>query len=621
LTRLPAARDLVWVVLAIICIAVVATVVLLPYGDRTHPPLSYDTPYYVWRTRAVAEGGLDVLTRIPAGPVNPHRPGFPILGSIMGTLTGTDALTFAVIIRAVAAVTMGLAAGAMARESLREPPWAMPAFVIGLGLSAAVLGTAVENLEQLLVDIFLVPLVVAVPLVAWGKKGVVAAAAFLAAAAATHWVFTGLFLGLVLGTGVIIALLPRSGERGRWPGPPAVRILKLFGLLVVVGVVVFLVLPAPPNRLPPVLGEGGNVRRLGAYEIPLVFTVAGLGLIFGLRRSEEPRRSTVVLLGLWAATLPVAMIASEILPTQMKLFRVAPFALGAPLLATLALVGIVRLAKDRAGRLGAAGGALLLVAGLALLAGTPSAVFEEPSGVWISGRVAQGRIAGRYLALAGEPGRPVIFLTRTAPRLVDRAVRASVPAWLLEDTWVYVGTPKDLATRAPADDPGRRRLSRLSKRWWRTAWPRPADVFRRDPIVIALGTPVLPPPAKPSDLAPGISLIQGPELPSFVPPPRIHFTWYELLTATALCLVALGAVGAGWSRALFDVPLPSALALAPASGAAALILGGLVAGRAGAPLAGGTAFLLAVAMAGSGWVVFALRRRIARHQESPGSDG
>jgi hypothetical protein len=611
-------RGLVWVLLTLVAVAIVATVMLIPYGDEIQPPLSYDTPYYVWRTRAVAEGGLDALTRIPAGAVtNPHRPGFPILGSILGTITGTDALTFSLIVRAVAAVAMGLTAGAMARESLREPPWASPAFVIGLGLSAAVLGTAVENLEQLLVDIFLVPLAVTVPLVASGRRGAAASTVFLAAAAATHWVFTGLFLSLLLATGVILALLPRHGEPRPWSASPSARVLKLVGLLTIVGVAVFVFLPAPPSRLPPMLGSRGNMTRLGAYEVPEVYAIACLGLFLGLRRFDEGRRATVVLLVLWAATLPVAIAVSSILPHQLKLFRIAPFALGAPILATVALIEIVRLGSDRLGRIGVVGASLVLGVGLFFLSGSPTATFEELSGAFISGRVEQGRVAGHYLAAVSKPGRPVIFTTQAAPRLVDRAVRSGVPSWLIEDTWVFVGTPDDLAARQPVDDPLRRHLSRISRRWWATAWSRPASIFERDPIVIALGRPGGAQPPGTSYLAPGVSVIRGPAPPVMEPPAPFRFSWAGLITATALCLLALAAVGAGWARALLDVSSSSALALAPALGAATLILGGLVAGRVGLPIAGPWAIGIATVLALLGWIVFGFRRSILPRHGAP----
>jgi hypothetical protein len=75
-------RAWVAAVLAGLAIASVALVILLPYGGQESPALSYDTPYYVWRTRAVAADGLDILSEIPTGAV-PDRPGFPVLGAVL----------------------------------------------------------------------------------------------------------------------------------------------------------------------------------------------------------------------------------------------------------------------------------------------------------------------------------------------------------------------------------------------------------------------------------------------------------------------------------------------------------------------------------------------------------
>jgi hypothetical protein len=158
-TRAPVAALLTGV-----AIASVAFVILFPYGGRERPELSYDTPYYVWRTRAVAVEGLDVLTEVPTGAV-PDRPGFPVLGAILGSITSSDALTFSVVVRAVAAIAIGLAAAAAAIETMGEPPWAFAAFVAGLGTSAAVVGTAIGSLDQLLVEVLLMATAATVPLV------------------------------------------------------------------------------------------------------------------------------------------------------------------------------------------------------------------------------------------------------------------------------------------------------------------------------------------------------------------------------------------------------------------------------------------------------------------------
>src|SRR5919106_2316147 len=242
-------RAQVAALLAGVAIASVALVILLPYGGQERPELSFDTPYYVWRTRAVAAQGLDVLTQIPTGAVA-DRPGFPVLGAILGTITGSDALTFSVVVRAVAAIAIGLAAGAVAIELLREPPWAFAVFVAGLGTSAAVVGSAVGSLDQLLVETLLMAAAATIPLVIAGRRGSIAMALLLAAAAATHWVFTGKFLLLL--TAVVAVLLAsssakRTGRAAR-PGTPSGRLLMVLALAAAATAVMILLLPALPAR-------------------------------------------------------------------------------------------------------------------------------------------------------------------------------------------------------------------------------------------------------------------------------------------------------------------------------------------------------------------------------------
>ena len=108
-------------VLTALAMAFVAVLLLLPTAAR-RAGRYYDTPYYVWRTRAVATDGLDVLTTIPTGAV-PERPGVPVLGATLGDVIGSDALTYTVTCARSRRSRIGLAAGAMALEALGEARW------------------------------------------------------------------------------------------------------------------------------------------------------------------------------------------------------------------------------------------------------------------------------------------------------------------------------------------------------------------------------------------------------------------------------------------------------------------------------------------------------------------
>ena len=246
-------------------------------------------------------------------------------------MIGSDALTYTVIMRAIAAVAIGLAAGAMALEALGEARWAFAAFAVGVGASAAVVGTAVGSLDQLQVEVLLVAAAAVVPLVVAGRRGVVGVGVLFAAAAATHWVFAALFLLLL--AAVALALVPDHLRPpvGRGMGddavdPPPPRRAR--------GLSRSRRHPRPPSDAPrsPAAGDRrrGNQLRLAAYELSLVLPLAALGFVLTFPRSEGSRRTTLLLLGLWAATVPFAIALSAFLPTPIKLFRVAPFALGVP---------------------------------------------------------------------------------------------------------------------------------------------------------------------------------------------------------------------------------------------------------------------------------------------------
>jgi hypothetical protein len=606
-------RTPVTAVLAGLAVASVALVLLLPYGGRDRAELSYDTPYYVWRTRAVATEGLHVLTEIPTGAV-PERPGFPVLGAMVGAITGLDALTFSVVVRAVAAIAIGLAAGAMAVEVLGQPRWVFAAFVIGVGASAAVVGTAIGSLDQLLADIVLVAAATTAALAAAGRAGVAATAVLLAASAATHWVFTGLFLVLLLGT--VAVLVPGSlGERRSgttWSATSSARLLRVLGVASAATIATLALLPALPDHLPPAVGQKGNLLRLGAYELPWLLPLAVVGFVLAFRRSGSSRKTAVLLLGLWAATVPLAMAISAILPTPLKLFRVAPFALGVPVLATLGLVTLASLSGERLGRWGIVLGSFILVGGLLWTSGSPAASFSDAGGGRVAGVMTQARTAGRYLEGVPRDGRPVVFVTIGPPRLVDRAVRSGVPSDMIAETWVFVGHPDDLAAGGPVSDPARPRLSEMARAWWDQAWTRPSSVLGKDPIVIQIG-PAGRRAVGTTELGPGVAIVRGPAPPaSFGSAHPVGFGWIQVLIATALALIVLAAAGGGWAALLLDASMLATVGLAPAFGVAALVLVGTGAGRFDLPLGGWAGISVLLATAGAGWIFLGAREHILR---------
>jgi hypothetical protein len=306
----------------------------------------------------------------------------------------------------------------------------------------------------------------------------------------------------------------------------------------------------------------------------------------------------------------------------IKLFRVAPFALGIPALVTLGLVSAASWIGSRLARGGAVLGALVLVAGLVWASGSPAVSFDEAAAASIGERMTQARIAGRYLEGIPGTGRPVIVVTAGNPRLLDRVVRSAVPSHLIPDTWVFVGRPDDLALGGPVDDPDRPRLTEVAQKWWAAAWPDPSSVLRRDPIVIQIGPPRQIDQQEVIELGPGVAVVDGPEpSPSFEPPPPFGAGWVELLTATGLGLVVLALTGGGWALSLLDVSRLAAFGLAPAFGVATLVLAGTAASRVGVPLSGWGGIGVVLTTAAAGWVSLVLARTASAGRWRTGAEG
>jgi hypothetical protein len=562
---------------------------LHPYVERTSPGVSYDSFYYVWRTRLVEAEGLEPFRSLP--PVirpNLDRPGFPIVAPLVSAF-GIDAYTFMILVRGVAAVAIGAAAGAVSIGLLRQPMWGLAILVIALGTSAAVTGTAIGSLENLLADGPLMAAAATVPLVLHGRASPAALMALLAGAVLLHWVVALLFAALVLGTLATIAIVGALARTEHSQSP--VR----YGS-VVVGVLAGLaigamLLPALPRAVPPLttsLGSLGNVHRFGLYEIPVLVPLALVGAALALSRADPAGRSAIVLFIVWAASIPVAVAASWILPETLKLFRIAAFGLGIPALIGVGLVMLIRIGTDRWRTLGAAGATLLAAVVATVAAASQSGPFNDAAASQLAARYEQARNASAYLTAAGIE-RPVVFLVRRRPWMFDRVFRAAMPSTLISRMHVYVGELDDLLEAGPLSDPSRPRLAELSSTWWDLAWPEPHAVIDSDPVVIGVDDPSSSDAAS-LPIGTRLTVLRGPP-PSAVlaPPDPIDVSWARAMTWTLIVLLLLGAVGYGWSRALIDASRSVAIALSPAWGVAVLSLVGVVAARLGVPMRGWTA--------------------------------
>jgi hypothetical protein len=294
---------------------------------------------------------------------------------------------------------------------------------------------------------------------------------------------------------------------------------------------------------------------------------------------------------------------------------------------------IAGVAWRRAGVLG--GGAVAAVAVAGLTVPGMLAWYRHGPGVWIDpAGLRQAETASAYLAGLPE-GQPVVFLVGTRGRagvisvpLKERVIRAGLDPEQQIRAHFFAGEPTDLlAGRATPVRSERLRAS------LRPFWEDVRRVLPRDPPVIILeafarrqfGEAVREHGA--TVVAPGVAVLRGPALPVDVPaaplPRPVPRTAAGALWGMAI-LAALFAAGAGWTLFLLGPGAPPAILACsmPAVGCAVLMLGGLLAAKAGVRLGGvgGAATFAVITAAGAAAAareVLSLRRRPASPQNRP----
>ena len=278
---------------------------------------SYDTPYYVWRTRAVASDGLGVLTTIPTGAV-PERPGVPVLGATLGDVIGSDALTYTVI----------CARSRRSRSASQQVRW--PSRLSESSMGVRGVRRRRRRVRRGRGDGGRQPRPTAgrgPPRRRRGGRPTGGGGTSRRGGRGRPLRCRG---GDPLGVRGPVPP-PAGGGRARaradhlrppvrrGMGDDAVdRLLRVVLVASAAAVATLVLLPTLPDRLPPAIGDRGNQLRLAAYELSLVLPLAALGFVLTFPRSEGSRRTTLLLLGLWAATVPFAIALSAFLPTPIS---------------------------------------------------------------------------------------------------------------------------------------------------------------------------------------------------------------------------------------------------------------------------------------------------------------
>jgi len=609
----------------IVPVIVVLGLYLSPYVlGRVDTPIGGDTPWYIARQRLVAEQGLDAIgEQTGPGPRRPKtlgdRPGYPVVASVLSGLTGVDEFEIAYVLPAVVAATVALAAGGFAIAALREPRWAFVVYAIAVGGSTLIARTAVQSHDNLLADALFLAGGAAALMAAAGHGTRVGAILLLTGASLTHWRFLVPFLLLLVAIWTLMVpdFVRRLRAGGSLREAPATRLGSVIVGTLGAGAAALWLAPSFSLELPKVRAVRVSQKTnewVPGMRLPMLGAAAAVGAVSRWWPADRLRRWGLVMMAVWALSVPLSIALSEVASRNVPVYRVAAFALGVPMLAAAALVGLVVIGR-RLAPVVAALGAVLAVLGLVVGLRLAWDVWSEQVPVMERAEVDQLTAAAGYLRASGVEG-PVIFVVEVGTSTPSgRAIRAVLPTELAERAYVYLGSVENLLSGRPTLR-GVPKFDRDSSNWWRTIQP----ILDQDPVIVL-------PQAYAADLstdrgsrvAHGLTVIRGPEAPpGFEPPAFVLPSDERLLWGSGAVLLALGLVGAGWSLALLPAGGLVRVAFAPAFGVAMLALVGLVADRVSVPLGGAGAVGVGVVTALGGVGAAILQTRLAAAERDAG---
>jgi hypothetical protein len=555
-------------------------------------PPGFDPAWYVWRARFAAARGL--------GPLGTAaRPGHSLLSAVMGSITGSSQLRMVVLLSLVLAAVLALAVGAFCWAAFGPDRlrWAL-----AIAVTAAILGATRllgENMANLLNLALIVAALIPLAERANGARGTIAAIALLVASGIAHWDFLAVF-GAVLAVWAILAV--PSSLRDHEAGVPLVRTET--GALAAVGAWVagiMAVLIGGVLRAPFQTGElvqnpnwfGSKLRTdLARLVAPEAAAAASPFVLPRLPASLGGGRRAPALRVLTAWTLVMAVgVTVGSLAGNYPPHRFLTLAVVLPGAVVLTFLGewIARALGRRS--IALAGAALVI--GVAALS-VPSALRWYHYPVLLDPVVLrEAGTADHYMGSELAPGTPVVFLFTPPPGagpyqgpLAERSIRVELTPSRQTDAHFYVGDLQNLLA-------GRRTLlgDALADRIDLSYWEDTSAILGGSPPVILLqefNDPAFEAAtaAGATVVGRGVAVLRGPApvqlLPAGDEPDGVPAFAAGLLWAVAL-LGLLALAGAGWTRAMLGPGGAPEIfvSLAPALGAAALILVGLFATEVG----------------------------------------
>ncbi len=654
--------------LALPAVAVAAVYLSIYASKRFAFPVGYDTPKYLWRTALVGSNGVTSLAGAAPAPFrsNPDRAGFPVLIGAVSSLLRVSVPHLVIVLPGVMAAVIGLGAGAFSRLALGLPRWAVPVFVLGVGVSPNVSRIAGPGYNDNLLVAGLCMSAATVAVVAaasparrastgadgspaatsgtgsGGLAATIGGIVLLTAGVLTHWIFVALF-GVVL---LAVAAIALPASVRTWRGSrrpfetPSGRLATIVGGSAILGGIGLLTLvgsePNPP-RLPRstfVLKLRGDVPR---YVFPFTGVLAAIGAAFvwpgrpGLsnrpnRGAAERRAGYAPTLGgwlclMWALTAAAGVVLLAV-GASVPAHRFLAFDLGIPLLAAAGIVGLGTLVASHARR---AGRALAIALVVVALAGTTTVAYRAWSGThpWISPKqFEQSSVAGTYLQRVGGT-RPVVFIVDlggAAPLSSTSAafhvIRTGLAPQDITRTYEYLGSAEEFLAGRPTLRAAPPTFDEASLR----LWPSVRAVLDRHPIAVLMrafhrGYGAIVAAHPDWRVAPGVAVVQGPRPPGDYPPLQpvpvpLPAPWLAALWVAFVAVLSIA--GAGWTAALVRAGWVERLALSPAFGIATIVLGGILVDPVGVRTTGVGGAMVVVAVAVCGWVVFAVGERRRR---------
>lgn len=547
-------------------VATLAALILLALLSR-YParnfrlPMGPDSPVYMWWANLAQLDGLSVAN---------WRPGTPALSLMLGEGLGLSQLEVAAGLGSVFAATIALASYAAVRAHTSR--W--PALLAGALAGAYATHLAGGYFGNIIIAAMLMTVVALL-----GSHGsrhtTVAAVALLAAGGLAHPMFLVMSLVILAAALPFIAREERGGIIATGLGAGAVTGLGLLAML------------AGPRPLKVDTSADDFMRRAGMSEelvsefrsrlshhvaryLPwLMLPLAWLG-----RRGT--RGTTRALLEAWAWLCLIGVVASFAIGAIPGV-RMIAFAFPLPVLAALGVAWTRDKVPSR-------------VAGTALAVALVAAMLAGAGLTWARERPYADPLTVDQVQRTGEMIRqepantPLVFVV-DEPR-ADLAgyrttnwgniLRAYLPPDRIADVHLYYGTAENLLAgqSTPSDDPTQEALSHLYLEDLQRAEQANFKVFRLSSMTSAAGEPVDGVTDVVSKDPPG-----GSEMSPSLPEPG------SILLKGWLMFVAITAIGAGWARTVTRRP-DTAFALAPAFGAAALILTGVALDRLGLRLDG-----------------------------------